>query len=84
MDDNDDVVIDEVVATVVGAEEEVTEMTVEDDNEGLPTLFAELAAEFVITFSAVFTPASEVGVERFIGGVLAFGGGGCCSVSIFS
>lgn len=85
MDDDDDDVVDDVdaVTDVVETEEEVTEVTADDGNEEELALTAELE-EFVMTFRAVLTAASEVGVARFIGGVLAFGGGGSCCVSTFS
>lgn len=84
MDDND-VVVD-VVAVIVVVEivEEVTEVDADEGNEEELDLTAELVDEFVMTFSAVLTPAKEVGVPRLIGGVLAFGGGGSCCVSTFS
>lgn len=85
MDEDDDCAIEDVAAgaVVVETEEEVIEVIAEDGNEEELALAAELEV-FVITFRDVLMPANEVGVTRFIGGVLAFGGGGSCWVSTFS
>lgn len=80
MDEDDVCAIEDVAAdaVVVETEEEVIEVIAEDGNEEELALMAEFEV-FVITFKDVaFMPAKEVGVTRFIGGVLAFGGGGSC------
>lgn len=70
MEEVEDVDVIEVTAFVAADVEQTAAEEV--DEEDLME-----AEEFVMTLRAVLT-ANDVGVERLIGGVLAFGGGGNC------